>query len=349
MIPAGAQNCAMVTCTAADAAQWDAFVHRTPSASSYHRWKWQIVFARVFGWRSFYLAASENGCIRGILPIIWQRNWRGNYLSSMPHLKGGGVVSDNSEVRERLLHHAIELTQSVGASYLELRHSSDHKLGLPSRDDKVDAVLPLDPDPERMLLMLDKKTRNLVRKSLTYGMSAVFGGRELLDEFYGVYCHNMRDLGSPAYAQNFFSEILKAFPDDVHLCVVRERDDTVAAAFAIGFRDTIEIAWASSYRKYLALKPNMFLYWNLLCFAAERDYRLFDFGRSSVGSGPLQFKLQWGARVVPLHWEYWLPGGGAAPHGHDSRMQFASRIWQRLPLAVTNALGPRLMPYISGI
>lgn len=336
-------------CEEADQERWENFVLRHAGSTNYHRWRWQNVFRKAFGWPAIYLIAEQEGTVRGILPLIWQKSLLRSYLSSMPHLQGGGILADTPELERRLLAFAEGIARRNNSSYLELRHSTPHDLPLVLRPDKVGALLRVEADPEKRMQRLDKKTRNLVRKSLTFGMTADFGGPEMLSAFYDVYRSNMRDLGSPAYARDFFSEILSQFPEDTRICVVRFEDDTVAAAFLLGFRDTLEVAWASSHRRHLNLKPNMFLYWNILTFAADEGYPFIDFGRSSRGSGTYQFKLQWGAEPKELYWGYWLNQRTKIPTTRTDSMQLASRLWQRLPVAITNVLGPRLVRHIPGI
>jgi serine/alanine adding enzyme len=155
----------------------------------------------------------------------------------------------------------------------------------------------------------------------------------------------MRDLGTPAYGRSFFLETLRALPDHTHLCVVRHQGEAVAASFLVGFRDRVEAVWSSSVRKALPLKPNMFLYWNLFCYAGQRGYRIFDFGRSTVDSGTHAFKMQWGgAQTVPLHWDYWLPGGDDLPelNPRNPKYRMAIWVWQKLPLGLTRMLGPNI-------
>lgn len=337
------------TCTEDDRDRWEEFVNSHPECTSYHRWSWKPVFEDVFGWPGIYLLAEQRGTVRGILPLIRQKCMLRSYLSSMPHLKGGGIVADSPEVEKVLLESAINAVRSSDAAYLELRHLKAHDLPLARRRDKVGAILPIEADQEKRMRLLDKKTRNLVRKSLTYGMTAEFGGAELLPEFYKVYRQNMHDLGSPAYSRHFFSEILKRFPNESHICIARLNGKEVAGAFVIGFRVTLEVAWASSYRKYLQLKPNMFLYWSILSFAAERGYKFLDFGRSSRDSSTYEFKMQWGAVPSDLNWCYWLNSKDAVPESKAGGMQMASRIWRRLPVAFTNILGPKLIRHIPGI
>ena len=340
--------------TASDAARWEAFVTRHAQSTGYHNWSWKKVFANTFGWKSYYLMAERNGEVCGILPLIWQRNWPFiSVLSSMPHLKGGGIVADSVEAAESLLSEAQRLAVQLKADCLELRHAflSEPCLALPARTDKVTFVLALERDEEKMLKALDKKTRNMVRKSMSHGLTADFDTQDCVDEFYEIFCQNMRELGSPVYAKGFFREIRQAFPADTHICIVRHQGKAVAAALLIGFRNTIEAVWASSLYKYLDLKPNMFMYWNLFRFASERGYDTFDFGRCSVGSGTYRFKMQWGAQEVPLYWHHWrLDGTGLSePNGTSSAYRFASWIWQRVPLQITSLAGPHLVKYLAGI
>jgi hypothetical protein len=89
----------------------------------------------------------------------------------------------------------------------------------------------------------------------------------------------------------------------------------------------------------------MLLYWRCLETAIEQGYREFDFGRSTVGSGPHRFKRQWGAVEYPCHWHYWLPEGAVMPglNPDNPKYRFAIQAWRRLPLAIANRLGPGIV------
>lgn len=335
----------VIVCSDSDAARWDAFVSAHPDATYSHRWNWKRVIEGALGWRTFFLLAEEADEVRGVLPLVVQKSWLfGTFVSSMPFLNAGGILASGSEAQESLIGEALRITREAKARHLELRHRSDLRLALPGRTNKITVVLPLDSDTDKMWKALDTKIRTKVRKSMSFGMTAEFGGANFLDEFYSVWSHNMRDLGTPAYSPAFFREIVRAFPDDTHLCVVRHQNRPVAVSFLIGFRDIVEAVWSSSVQDALNLKPNMFLYWNLFCFAAKRGYRLFDFGRSTVDSGTHAFKMQWGGQTLPLHWNYWLPNGGALPeiNPQNPKYRLAIRAWQKMPVPVTRILGPHI-------
>src|SRR6266850_5967351 len=320
----------------AEGERWEAFIDSHRDCTNYHRWNWKYVIEKSFGWPTFYLAAEEGAVFRGILPLVWQKSWLfGSFLTSLPFLNAGGIVAEDKPIEQGLLEEAIRLAKHTGAEHLELRHREDHGLSLPSRTNKVTVALPIEPDCEKMWKALSTKMRTKVRKSMSFGLSAEFGGIELLDDFYAIFSKNMRDLGTPVYGRNFFSQILQAFPEDTHLCVVRYKGVAIATSFLSGFRERIEAVWSSSDREYLSLKPNLFLYWSLLCFSGQRGYRLFDFGRSSTGSGTHEFKMQWGGETIPLHWVYWLSQGGQLPQLNPENPKYRISIWawQRLPLA----------------
>jgi hypothetical protein len=122
----------------------------------------------------------------------------------------------------------------------------------------------------------------------------------------------------------------------------------VAASLTFAWRDLVEVPWASSLKEYRSQCPNMLLYWEMLRTAVADGHRTFDFGRSTPDEGTFQFKRQWGAEPRPMCWEYWLPAGQSLPDQSPKNAKFAAAIslWQRLPLAVANRLGP---PIVRGI
>ncbi len=329
-----------------DGELWEQFVDSNALSTNYHRWEWKQVIESSFGWPTFYCIAEEDGAVQGVLPLVWQKSRLfGSFMTSLPFLNAGGILAYSERAKKSLFDEAARLTKVAGAKYLELRHRQEHKLGLPTKTNKITLVLPVSSDQEKMWKDLGTKMRTKVRKSLSFGMTSEIGGIELLDDFYRVFSQNMRDLGTPVYGRNFFTEILRAFPQDTFICVVRHEKNAVAVSFLSGYRDRIEAIWSSSSQKYLSLKPNLFLYWNLLCFAGRKGYQLFDFGRSSVNSGTHEFKSQWGAQAHQLYWDYWLPNGGALPELNPLNPKYRAAIWlwQKLPVAVTQLIGPRIV------
>ena len=79
--------------------------------------------------------------------------------------------------------------------------------------------------------------------------------------------------------------------------------------------------------------------------ACERGYRVFDYGRSKVGTGPYSFKKNWGFEPQPLAYEYRLFKTDTVPQNNPMNPKYRAFIamWRRLPLPVANALGPLIV------
>src|SRR5262249_28791902 len=140
---------------------------------------------------------------------------------------------------------------------------------------------------------LPAKVRNQVRKAQKCGLTVAWGGDELLPEFYAVFSHNMRDVGTPVYGLPLFRAVLRQFPDGAEVCVVRAEGVAVAAGLLLHGRGTAEVPSASSLRSHNLTCANMLLYWHLLERAVGRGQDVFDFGRSSPESNTYRFKKQW--------------------------------------------------------
>lgn len=329
---------------------WDRYVLEHPLGTGYHLASWGAIIERVFGHRTLYLMAlDQGGRVCGVLPLVLlSSRLFGRFLVSLPYVTYGGVIADESVVSEALLAEAAVRAVALGAEHIELRHCGNHELDWPKKDHKVSMRLDLPQQYDTLMKSFSPKLRSQIRRGEKEGMLAHMGGVELLDDFYRVFSLNMRDLGTPVYSKQFFAEILKAFQKDAKIFIVRFQGSPVAAGFVYGFRQMLEIPWASSDRRYGRLAPNMLLYGTILKYACEQGYRCFDFGRSSKDSGTYRFKEQWGAKPVQLHWYYWLRGGGPLPelNPQNPKYAIAIRLWRQLPVSVTNMIGPVIAKYL---
>jgi serine/alanine adding enzyme len=338
---------AIVSSAAGDDERWDAYVATRPDAHRYHISAWRRIIESSFGHRGYYLRAEDsNGSIRGVLPLVRLRSRMfGDFLVSLPFVNYGGACADNDATTRALVDAAVGLAARLGVRHLELRTEAAVDCGLRVRSAKVSMRLPLPGSAEQLWKALSTKMRTKIRRVQQEDMTVQIGRDDQLDAFYDVFAVNMRDLGTPVYAKNFFRSVLRELPDSSWVATVFLKSEPVAAGFLIGFRDAIEIPWGSSHRRYNHLRPNFLLYWNLLKFAVERGYGTFDFGRSSPDSGPYQFKAQWDATPVPLNWQYWVPRGEELPNinPQNPKYQLAVRVWQHLPVPLTRLIGPSVV------
>jgi len=332
-----------------DSARWDDYVRNHPESSVYHLSRWRHVIEKTFGHRTFYLLALEQGQPVGVLPLVLMQSLIfGRFLVSLPYFNYGGVVANNAVVERALVEEAIAIGRREKVQHMEFRHAEEKLLDLVTRRHKVSLRLDLPKRADDLWAGFKAKLRSQIRKPQKEGFTARIGGAEDLDHFYRVFATNMRDLGTPVYPKGFFRAILREFPDTTRICTTFLGDEPVAAGFLVSFGRALEIPWASSLRRYNAMSPNMLLYWTVLSYACESGHERFDFGRSTPGGATYRFKEQWGARPLPLSWQYWLRNGNGLPDlsPENSRYRSAIRLWQRLPVRVANVLGPRIVKYL---
>jgi len=328
---------------------WNEYVASRPESSFYHRYEWREFYAGYFDKETEYLAAIDSdGELRGVLPLVRLKSWLfGDFFVSLPFVNYGGVVADNDQISDDLLAAAASLGAERGVSHLELRHANVD-FDMPCRTDKVAMCLELPKSIESLGKSIGSKRRSQIRRPLRENPEIRFGTVDLLDCFYDVFSRNMRDLGTPVYAKSMFRFLLDTFPENTMVVTIRVDDAPAAAAFLIFDNIRMEIPWASTVQTFNRISINMLLYWEVLKYSIEAGKTTFDFGRSTVDSGTYRFKKQWGAEPVPLHWHYWLAGGGGLPklNPDNPKYRMAIRMWQNLPLSVANFLGPHIVRHL---
>jgi lipid II:glycine glycyltransferase (peptidoglycan interpeptide bridge formation enzyme) len=161
----------------------------------------------------------------------------------------------------------------------------------------------------------------------------------------------MRELGSPVHSKKLFSAVMDKYGEKARIGLAEYEGKCISAGLILSTEEQTSIPWASSLRNFNHLAPNMLLYWNFLKFAADNGKKIFDFGRSTENEGTFRFKRQWGAEPFPLTWYSSCPGTLVqslnAVHDKISGRESAANLWKKLPISITNILGPQLRKYIN--
>ena len=132
---------------------------------------------------------------------------------------------------------------------------------------------------------------------------------------------------------------------DVDIVSVIQQDEVVCCVMNFYFRDEVWPYYAGITAAARLLAGSDFMYWEVMRLAVERGYRLFDFGRSKVGTGAYDFKHNWGFEPQALHYGYHLVRAGAVPENNPNNPKYRLFIkaWQRMPLALANFIGPHII------
>jgi FemAB-related protein (PEP-CTERM system-associated) len=328
---------------------WDRFVQQNKRSCFYHCYDIKKSLEATLKLHTHYLVArNSHGDIEGVLPLVEQKSRLfGHAISALPFFNYCGPLGNTSAIETALIEKAIEITQRSGAEHLELRDCYQRQK-MPARSHKVTMYLNLPNNEKELWRSVGSKVRAQIKKAEPHSPSIKFGGIELLNDFYSVFSVNMRDLGTPVYPRRFFQSLAERFPQQTQLVVGYLDSKAVAAAFLTTHHDMVEIPWASSLKTHKTTNINMWMYWQILAWSCQHNFKFFDFGRCTKGEGTYRFKKQWGAIEQPLHWHYWLKDNKPLPELTPSNPKFELliKLWQKLPVAIANTLGPHIIKHL---
>ena len=329
-------------------AAWDRYVRSAPAGTFFHQLGWRWLVERVFGHRAHYLLARRGETVTGVLPLFQMKSLLfGHSLVSIPFAIGGGVAADDAETAAGLLARGRALADRLGVDYLELRSETAAADDLLTKDLYVTFRADLTEGEEALLQRMDRKRRqmmNYVAKDKA-GFSWTTAGIEELPLFYRMFSESMRHHGTPVYPRLFLEEILDRFPTQTNLFFVHHGGRPVAGVLNLLFRDVIMPFYAGADRSVRPRGVDDYMYLSILRWGREHGFRTFDFGRSKRGTGAYEFKARWGMNEVPLAYQYHLVRAKELPNVSPAnpKYQAAINVWRRLPLPLTQILGPRII------
>jgi FemAB-related protein (PEP-CTERM system-associated) len=200
----------------------------------------------------------------------------------------------------------------------------------------------LSADDEAELTAIPRKQRAEVRKSLAGELTVDIGTSEAdRAAHYAVYAQSVRNLGTPVFPRSLFDAVLDGFGADADILTVRQDGVPVSSVLSLYHAGAVMPYWGGGTREARKLRANDRMYYELMLHARRRGCTHFDFGRSKTGSGPYDFKRNWGFEPQPLSYGVWnAPGTKRDADPTSSGNSRLVELWKKLPLPVANLIGP---------
>jgi FemAB-related protein (PEP-CTERM system-associated) len=347
-----------IACSALDPARetaWDDFVAGHPDATFFHQSAWRHVIARAFGHRTHYIIAERDGAVVGVLPLAHVKSALfGQTLISVPFCVYGGPLAVDAAVEAALAAAADAVMARIGVKVMEWRplHAL-HGDALPGDGQAGDAAgwqirddlyvtfrKAIEADDEANLKAIPRKQRAMVRKGIDRGLSAVVD--QNVDRLHAIYAESVRNLGTPVFSRRYFRILAEVFADRLDVLTVFDGDTAVASVMNFYWRDEVIPYYGGGTVAARECYANDFMYWAVMRHAAARGCRLFDYGRSKVGTGAFSFKKNWGFTPQPLRYRFRLAPGASIPDHNPLNPKYRLFIaaWKKLPVPVANVIGP---------
>lgn len=337
--------------TEGDSEKWDKYVLSHPNSTAYHLWAWKTSIELAYGHKASYFLEEQNEDIRGVFPLVKiALPLLLNEFTALPFCDVGNCLADSAVIQKHLLEKGITYADAEGCNKLNLRGSL-LDAGIDSRifleeTKKVRMILSLPESSEALLKSFKSKLRSQIKKAEKNGVKFSWADIEGVEAFYDVYSRNMRDLGSPPHSKKWFRSIMENYGEKAKIGLAEYEGKFIGAGLILSTNQQTSIPWASTLREFNRFSPNMLLYWNFLKYSADNYQKIFDFGRSTEGKGTYKFKKQWGAKAEKLLW-YSLHCESGQNKKTSGKRDNMARVWAKLPVAVSNGIGPWLRRYIS--
>ena len=319
--------------------------------TAFHRACWGEAVTKATGHDFLPLIAEDGaGEITGYLPLHAVHSALfGRAMVSAGFAVDGGIIANDDHTGTVLAEAAWQLAERYSAPTLELRGGwlpddprwtikSDAHAGFIADlvDDGPDA-------DQKQLESIPRKQRAEVRKGLANDLVVRTGTGDLdRSQHYAVYATSVRNLGTPVFPRRLFDAVLDGFGQDADILTVLHNEMPVASVLSLYHRGAVMPYWGGGVWEARGLRANDVMYYALMNHARRRGCTRFDFGRSKLGTGAHAFKKNWGFEPTPLSYAVRTADGQPPrdinPLNPRYRLQIA--LWQRLPLAVANRLGP---------
>lgn len=325
------------------ASRIEGFVHEQ-GGSLFHQPAWLQAVQSGTGQRAVGLVAEQLGAITGWLPLTEVRSILfGKALVSSGFGIGGGIMAESGEVTNALARSAQDHAVSYGFDSIDLRGGAVPD-GWETWDNKhCGFERALAADDEAELLAIPRKARAEVRKGLKNGLTVRIGrGPEDLAAHYAVYSESVRNLGTPVFPKSLFSAMLETFDQSSDILTVLKDDTPIASVLSFYHQGAVMPFWGGGSYAARGARANELMYYELMLHARRKGMDRFDFGRSKTGSGPFNFKKNWGFDPQPLVYAGWTAPGAKARDVDPTSAAYSRKIdaWKRLPLPIANAVGP---------
>ena len=332
-----------------DAGRWDNFVRTCAGGTFFHLSSWRAVIERAFGHRTHYLVAERAGEVTGVLPLTHVKSvlFGSSLIANAFAVQGGPIAADVESLRA-LDSEAVRLMDTLGVPVLEMRGRSESRADWPNRSGLY-AIFrkPIDPSVEANLKSVPRKQRAMIRKGIQNGLRSEIDGD--VGRLHRIYAESVHSLGTPVFAKSYFRLLREEFPNSSDIVTITSNGKAVAAVLIFYFRDEVLPFYGGGTATARGLAANDFMYWEVMRRACERGYRLFDFGRSKIGTGAYAFKRNWGFEPTPLTYQFRLAAKQDVPDLNPLNPKFALLVaaWKRLPLALATRLGPLIVKGIG--
>jgi len=273
--------------------RWLEFVARS-QPSLFQEPDWASVMEETYGFAARVAMALENDAVVGGLPYSEIDDFRGRR-------RVAGAFADVCEpLGDPGVWPLIEAALCSDGMPWQIRSQlRPSELADEVREVGVLQTVKLAASSPEAFMQCDCKKRNTIRFGIHAGLTA----RRIddVEVFYRLHSQTRKEKhGLLPQPREFFEAIARRYFPERGFVLVAERDSQLlAATLLLTCGDTLFVKFSASDRAALELKPNDFLFWQIIECAIHAGFRAVDMGISEA-HGLARFKKGFGAASAPV-------------------------------------------------
>ena len=338
-----------------DPVVWDSFV-KQHDGPPYALWGWGVA-VEAYGHDRWNLVVRHGDEIVGALPITHIKSRLfGSKLVSPPYGERGSVLVTEykpAAVARKLLEYVSKLATELGVDFVSLRGSSigSHP-DFETKNRFVTFQIPTNIETDSIWNNIKESRRRQIRQAeenpeLTYDTGSSLAD---LKSYYELNLRSVRGHGTPPHSFEFYLTLWEQFADtdQLKLELVWKDGQLINGILNISNGSTVHQWGVITDYEYRDLNGGSYLLWKSLERAAVDGYHMYELGRTREGSGVYMFKKSFGGEKTWYNDRHYFPAKSAElPHPEDETYEPLKRVWRKLPIRVTELIGPSLRNKIS--
>lgn len=293
-----------------DSIKWNRFVEKHPLGNIFQTEEMYEVYCHTSNSFPVVLAVEDYGVMKGLLLAVVITNG-GRLLKPLTArsiIYGGPLVVDNDEKTLELLLTEYKKRLPWYVVYSEIRpvynlQPIEKRLMLFGfeRVGHYNIMLNINKDESVLWEQLHKERRRNISCAEKKGLT--FKEVELDDEIMQITRLIERTYERkkvPMSNSDMFIQLKQIMKQRVHFFAAFFEGKMIAGQVRLCYNDLVYAWYAGSDDSYLKLRPNDFLMWNVILWAHEKGFRVFDFGgggEPGVPYGVRDYKLKYGCEL----------------------------------------------------
>ncbi|HEY0551087.1 MAG TPA: GNAT family N-acetyltransferase [Verrucomicrobiae bacterium] len=331
---------------------WDALLWTHPRATFFHSSAWAKTLTDAYGFQCRYIAATNNGELRGLLPLMEARSWlRGARGVSLPFTDECPPLLSHGITSESLLDVATNEGRSRGWKHLELRGSHDGFEGLPESVSFYGHVLGLNTRAEDTFAQFDDSVQRALRKAERNGVRVEFGtDLKSVRAYYRLHCRTRTRLGAPPQPFRFFEKLGENILEKGHgfVALAMHGPQPIAGAVFLRFARQAIYKFSASDERFQDLRGPNLVIWQSIRRLIEAGVMELDFGKTSCSNeGLRRFKRNWGSQERLIRYARYCFARKSFVKIDDLAAGAHARLFALMPVVLSRWVGRAVYPHLT--